>query len=154
MLPDATGPSAISATYVVTSTHESQTPHPTKRNAHRVPRVNPTTNANSTSPSPINQPPSTAMPEPDKRASAQQAVDILHEISILLVRSLLMSGSKSAFTEDVPNNAFTELPARSEGYFNMCINDRAGREPRGISGESQRRKSPRLGEADCLIASD
>lgn len=40
---------------------------------------------------PPNSPPSTThhlnMPEPDKRASAQQAVDILHEISTLLVCS-------------------------------------------------------------------
>lgn len=61
------------------------------------------------------------MPEPDKRASAQQAVDILHEISTLLVR-FSMPALSVASGHHLP---FVEWPATDAPPQNCQLDRRA-----------------------------
>jgi hypothetical protein len=63
---------------------------------------------------------SLAMPEPDKRASAQQAVDILHDISTLLVRRPALP---TDFFLGRKLTSPQELPARQKGHIHLRIND-------------------------------
>lgn len=81
----------------------------------------------------ISKHPSTAiMPEPDKHAAAQQAVDILHEISTILVRWPRYS-AVCAMTWPL-TYAVTELPSWSPHLVHLHLYDRARSKPRGFGG--------------------
>jgi hypothetical protein len=62
----------------------------------------------------------------DKHAAAQQAVDILHEISTILVRALLSSPRPRVtnLASKRPADIYvTELPSRSSHFVDLHLDD-------------------------------